>query len=487
MIQVWADQQRAGALDRLTPIGSTFAYGSDADAARAVSITMPPRVQSYDWRSGLLPIFEMNAPEGALKDRLMRSFAKATGTFDAFDLLSLVGRSQLGRIRYSAMDEGLDEQTPFQSVDEILRARRDSGLFDHLMENFARYSGISGVQPKVLIRDDTKASANKTRRSSSIRAATHIVKMWDPDEFPELAANEYFCLLAARKSGLDVPPVTLSNSGDALVVDRFDIGEHGYLGLEDFCVLNAFGAESKYAGSYETRVFKRLREFLAPEDALGNLRALFHLFALNCAMRNGDAHLKNFALVYEEVTGAARLAPVYDLVTTTTYLPKDMMALTLDGSTRWPDAKHLIRLGQVRAELSGPAIAQIFESIADAMTDAWKEAQVYFRQCSEPDVGLRMRKAWEDGVASSLGLSRNLLASAKVKSPSSRKRPMAGSQATILAHLRTNGGGYTGTLNSLSRALEMPASTLSGALKTLSDKGFIIRQGVAITLKDREV
>jgi len=33
----------------------------------------------------------------------------------------------------------------------------------------------------------------------------------------------------------------------------------------------------------------------------------------------------------------------------------------------------------------------------------------------------------------------------------------------------------------------MPASTLSGALKTLSDKGFIIRQGVAITLKDREV
>ena len=40
------------------------------------------------------PIFEMNLPEGVLRERLRLAFAKATGTFDDFDLLGIVGRSQ---------------------------------------------------------------------------------------------------------------------------------------------------------------------------------------------------------------------------------------------------------------------------------------------------------------------------------------------------------------------------------------------------------
>ena len=173
------------------------------------------------------------------------------------------------------MDAALDEETPFQSVDEILRTRRDGGLFDHLLERFARYSGLSGVQPKVLIRDETKFSAGKTRRSSSIRAATHIVKLWDQNEYPELAANEYFCLRAAQNAGLEVPAFTLSGTGAALVIERFDIGDQGYLGLEDFCVLNGVGAAQKYAGSYESRLFKRACDHIDPADHPQPLESLF--------------------------------------------------------------------------------------------------------------------------------------------------------------------------------------------------------------------
>lgn len=54
------------------------------------------------------------------------------------------------------------------------------------------------------------------------------------------------------------------------------------------------------------------------------------MIALNCALRNGDAHLKNLGIVYDDVLGEARLAPVYDLVTTSIYLPKDSLALTLN-------------------------------------------------------------------------------------------------------------------------------------------------------------
>ena len=96
----------------------------------------------------------MNLPEGFLRERLRLAFAKATGTFDEFDLLSIVGRSQVGRIRYTGDKEQLHEDVPFQSVDEILERKRGGDLFRYLLEKFASFSGISGVQPKILVRDE---------------------------------------------------------------------------------------------------------------------------------------------------------------------------------------------------------------------------------------------------------------------------------------------------------------------------------------------
>ena len=131
---------------------------------------------------------------------------------------------------------------PFQSVDEILERRRDGDLFRYLLEKFASFSGISGVQPKLLFRDEKVFEAGKhTRLSQSFKGATHIVKLWEPNEYPQLAANEYFCLAnRGRACGLDVPPFRLAEDGAALVINRFDLRMDGTCrGFEDFCVLNA--------------------------------------------------------------------------------------------------------------------------------------------------------------------------------------------------------------------------------------------------------
>src|ERR1035441_2656531 len=149
MIKVWTDGAEAGLLDRHGERGSTFAYLPGAPAARAVSITMPVRLPSWTVPLGLPPIFEMNVPEGFLRERLRLAFAKATGTFDEFDLLSVVGRSQVGRIRYTGEKEQLHEDVPFQSVDEILERKRGGDMFRYLIEKFASFSGISGVQTKI--------------------------------------------------------------------------------------------------------------------------------------------------------------------------------------------------------------------------------------------------------------------------------------------------------------------------------------------------
>ena len=407
MISAWTDNVEAGLLDRSASRGTTFLYIPETGGERAISVTMPVRLASWDTPFGLAPIFEMNLPEGVLRERLRLAFAKATGTFDDFDLLGVVGRSQVGRIRYTGQKEKLEEEIPFQSVDEILERRRDGNLFRHLLERFASFSGISGVQPKILIRDEEAfaASEKSTRLSQSNRGATHIVKFWEPNEYPQLAANEYFCLRVAEKCGLAVPRFRLAHDADALVLDRFDLRSDGtYRGFEDFCVLNAKRTDQKYSGSYETSILKRFQQFANSPHVYADLQNLFTLIALNCALRNGDAHLKNFGVVYDDVLGEARLAPVYDLVTTAVYLANDSMALTLNGSTQWPAAKELQRLGETRAGCTPAQVRNIFGRIADAMRETSVELNAYVRE--HPDfgeIGQRMVEEWERGISHSLG------------------------------------------------------------------------------------
>src|SRR3984885_487171 len=393
MIKVWTDGAEAGLLDRAAR-GSTFLYLPDAAPARAVSVTMPVRLASWEVPFGLAPIFEMNLPEGVLRERLRLAFAKATGTFDDLDLLAIVGRSQVGRIRYTGRDEALREDVPFQSVEEILARARDGDLLRHLIDRFASFSGISGVQPKVLVRDEKAFAEHQkdARLSQSYRGATHIVKFWEPNEYPELAANEYFCLKVAERCGLEVPYFQLAQDGAALVIDRFDLHADGtYRGLEDFCVLNARRIDQKYSGSHETSILKRFEQYANSRHVHADLEKLFTLIALNCALRNGDAHLKNFGIVYDDVLGEARLAPVYDLVTTTAYLPKDSMALTLNGSTRWPSARNLQQLGEARASCTPARVREIFTKIADAMSEVASAMRRYIKTQPEFDqIGSQM-------------------------------------------------------------------------------------------------
>jgi serine/threonine-protein kinase HipA len=407
MIKVWSDAAEAGLLARRGERGSTFAYLPAAAPARAASVTMPIRLESWSVPFGLLPIFEMNLPEGVLRERLRLAFAKATGTFDEFDLLSIVGRSQVGRIRYTGEKEQLHEDVPFQSVDEILERRRGGDLLRYLLERFAPFSGISGVQPKILVRDEkafTEMKHTGHRLSQSYKGATHIVKLWESNEYPQLAANEYFCLRVARKCGLDVPPCRLAEDGMALVIDRFDLRTDGtYRGFEDFCVLNGRRTDEKYRGSYETSVMKRFGQFANSTRANEDMEKLFTLIALNCALRNGDAHLKNFGIVYDDVQGEARLAPAYDLVTTSVYLPKDSMALTLNGTTKWASAKELQRLGETRMGGTPARVRGILERATAAIADTSQELRAYINEHVEfVEIGDRMLQQWEHGAAFSL-------------------------------------------------------------------------------------
>jgi len=125
--------------------------------------------------------------------------------------------------------------------------------------------------------------------------------------------------------------------------------------------------------------------------------------ATNCALRNGDAHLKNFGVVYYDALGETRLAPVYDLVTTAIYLPKDSLALTLNGTTQWPDSEVLRRLGETRMTGTPAKIRAILERISDALSQTEIDLRSYIKEHPDfKEVGERILQEWVKGRQLSL-------------------------------------------------------------------------------------
>lgn len=375
-VHVFAAGQASGQLFRSEREEDIFLFGyeSTATSYEAVSLTMPVRAEQYDSMGGLLPVFEMNLPEGALKERLRLQFAKSIPGFDDLDMLAIVGASQIGRLRY-ALTPKLTEEVPTQDLREILTYHGSEDLFAHLLERFAKYSGISGVQPKVLVRDNALPLDKITHRG-----ATHIVKSFDPREFPELAANEFICTQAAQAAGIRTARVQLSENRQLLIVDRFDLLPTGeYLGIEDFCVLNGRRAGARYDGSYE-EIAKRISQFVSPEH-LGEAREQYALMvAFACAIENGDAHLKNFSVIYADPEGAVSLAPAYDMLTTTPYTPSDTLALTLEDSKSFPDRKRLLRFVRKVTGKTEAAANRLLEQASHGAASAIDHVHRYANQ-----------------------------------------------------------------------------------------------------------
>lgn len=88
---------------------------------------------------------------------------------------------------------------------------------------------------------------------------------------------------------------------------------------------------------------------------------------------NGDAHLKNWSLVYPDGV-TARLAPVYDQVFTLPYIPDDQLALNLDGTKRFAEirADSFRRLARVAGEDEGRVLGVVQEQSAQTRA-AWRE------------------------------------------------------------------------------------------------------------------
>lgn len=385
-LSVETPQGHAGALNK----ESRYVFNYETtDRAAEVSLVMPIRARSYD-SGGLFSVFQMNRPEGYLLETIRERFGKL-GVLDDMALLKITGANQIGRLTYVDPDELTSGTRAQVSKEELIQSQTSEDLFKFLADIYFD-SGVSGFQPKVMVPDITSQVPEKT----SAVTPTLIVKAAGED-YPFLAQNEFMCMEVARRAGMKVPPFWLSKDGGLFIMERFDIAENGNrLGLEDMAVLTGKSTDEKYDSSYEI-VAKAIDAFCGSNSVESKAR-LFEYVALSVLLRNGDAHLKNFSLIYDEPNGDVKLSPLYDVVTTMIYKvdnPKtgatkvdNSMALNMFKSKRYPSDQSLIEFGKTVCMVKNA------EKVIDKIETYKRETLAEYRSMINPWLYENLKSVW---------------------------------------------------------------------------------------------
>ena len=377
-----------------------FRYLDPDPSQPAAALLMSPREQ-LTWQDGdLFAPMDQNLPEGDLFMKIRELFPKQPMT--PMHLLALVGRNGIGRLGYSLPELPVAPAPRLLSKEELQKTRYTPEVFDELVAAYlSTGAGIAGMQPKIMVPD-----------RPTVPIPSLIVKAASAS-YPGLAVNEYLCLSAARSAGIEVPSFALSDDGQMLILDRFDLATHDdgrieRLGFEDIAALAGLRvrdilSDRKYHGSYQ-RIAELLRQLQLHSD---NLHRFFQQVAFSIMVRNGDAHLKNFGVLYRSST-EAWLAPMFDVVTTAIYkytqyqggpeLEDRTLALKLfAGKHRtkaYPTTGELHDFGRRICGVSQPA--RVLEVIAQAMHQTLEQAKADARV---PAALLeKMREAWEQGM-----------------------------------------------------------------------------------------
>ncbi|HMU31907.1 MAG TPA: type II toxin-antitoxin system HipA family toxin [Nitrospira sp.] len=276
------------------------------------------------WFSNLLP-------EGRLREWV--AHARGTSVHREMELLAQVGHDLPGAVRIVQANSLVPIETD-DSIENpsIIMPDRSPWTFS-----------LAGVGLKFSMLH----AGDRLTLPATGEEGDWIVKLPDPN-YQLTSVNEFMVMRLAGLSGIEVPEVKLIHRDQlsglpdkvwtgsetwAYAVRRFDrLSDRSRVHIEDFAQVRGFPPESKYQGSYETvaALFYRRQDTEA-------LREFSRRLVFNVILGNGDAHLKNWSLIYRNKK-IPTISPAYDLVSTFVYRPAsegpEKMALHLEKSRR---------------------------------------------------------------------------------------------------------------------------------------------------------
>jgi len=346
----------------------------------SISLSLPNSRKFYSFNHRFVPYFETFLPEGYLYEIFKNLLTKEYGYIDEYLIFSLLAPNLEGRLNYKSDFNKLNFN--IISKEDILN-NDSKDTFNMLLNSFLNKNAISGVQPKTIA---------IVKDKESLQFKEFIVKTWG-DEFKYLAENEYFCLKVFKKAGLNVANVELSKNKNFLLVENFINQKGSSWGFEEILSLQDKNREKKYNGSYE-QIAKTIMQFSTKKYE--DLKSYFKMVTLNFMLKNGDAHLKNFGLLYSKDFKQIELAPVYDIVTTTAYIYKDKPALNMFGKKVWHKKDKILEFGQKHCMLNKKEANQLYLESKEAVNTIANELKKYINNNPHfKEIGELMLKVWE--------------------------------------------------------------------------------------------
>jgi serine/threonine-protein kinase HipA len=296
------------------------------------------RLYSTPWsrQQRLHPVMSNLLPEGSLREWMAQELKIHPD--NEFPLFSELANELPGALRAAPVapadipDWVLERRS---SIEAILRAR-DPGQV---------HFSLAGVQMKFSM----FTVYSHFRLSQTDQLGTWIIKT-PSTRHQDVPRNEYTMMKLAALAGVDIPEIALvpmdrlqglpainlPNESEAFAIKRFDRDDdQRRVHTEDFAQVLFKYAHDKYGGANFENIGRIIYEYTG--HGLANLQEMARRLLVNILLANGDAHLKNWSLIYaDKIT--PELAPAYDIVFTKAYIKNEKaISLNLAGTKNYTD------------------------------------------------------------------------------------------------------------------------------------------------------
>lgn len=318
-LNVYRAQQLVGSLLDETPIRFVYDAAWQQNHRVGISPQLPltqiahsgPVVESY---------FENLLPEAGIRD-LLKLQHQVTSTFG---LLRVIGGDTASDL--TILPEGEIPQTPqyqpisWQDISDAFTSQQ--GVIQQIQAEDGFRISLAGAQRKLSICIDQSGNPLLPLGSSP---STYIVKpdirgiegVWAS------AINETFTMTLAGKLALGVAEARYQPIAKACVVKRYDRkldaqGNIKRLHQLDLCQLDGKPSTVKYESDGGPSLL-RCRELLSQSGIVAaDMKRFIQWLFFNLYVGNHDSHAKNISIYYA-AAGDLRLAPFYDLLSTSIY------------------------------------------------------------------------------------------------------------------------------------------------------------------------
>ncbi|TWB88969.1 serine/threonine-protein kinase HipA [Bradyrhizobium macuxiense] len=312
-----------------------------------------------------LPAFFANMlPEERLREAMEKHHAGKVRPGNDFDLLAALGGDLPGAVRVLPTDGSATSPPP--------------GAAGAIQARFS----LAGVQMKLSVMKNTGKEGGLTLRIGDGQGQ-YIAKFPSTNHIG-LSENEFAMLALSEALGMEVPERELVDKSDfegipeefntlstgkVLLVKRFDRGAKGTrIHIEDFAQIFGLPPSRKYDGASYHDIANALNVAVSMEAAIEFVRRL----AFTALIGNGDMHLKNWSTIYPGDGLTPALAPVYDVLSSVPYLPKDQMALSLGGEKPFKALTPIVwRKFSNRARLPEKAVLLAVEEVVASVNAHW--------------------------------------------------------------------------------------------------------------------